>query len=148
LTSSFSKFYSSFISSSPRPKLAERFLRNHFDYLSFALSGYGMSRTQTAPVAYMVGDLHLKGASVNFPSKGTALGGIVDTLVEGIRESGGKVENGRTVTSLVLDSSNKCVGVRTSDGGEIRGEGGVILNVGIWSVPSILEEVRERMHFI
>lgn len=152
LTGPFLSFYSQFLlSNPPLTSSSERFLRNHFDYLSFALSGYSMSRTQAAPVAYMTGDLHLPGANVNFPKVGGALGPIIDAMkgrIEG--HEGSSIEMGTTVESLILEGSeNRCVGVRGVDGRgrevEYRSEEGVILNVPIWSIPAILKRTLEGM---
>lgn len=88
--------------------------------LSFALSGYPMSRTQAAPVAYMCGDLYKPGSCCNFPKEGGALGGVVDAMRRGAEEKGGQVEMGATVTSLIMSEASKprCIGVRCTKGGK------------------------------
>jgi hypothetical protein len=45
-------------------------VRNFFDYLAFALSGVDASNTQGAPIAYMMSDLHRKGAVLDYPMGG------------------------------------------------------------------------------
>ena len=152
LTGPFRAAYDQFISENPPVSpSSERFLRNHFDYLSFALSGYDMSRTQAAPVAYMTGDLHLPGANINFPKRGGALGPIIDSMAEKISSHpGSTISTGTTVTSLLLSGSdNRCVGVNAVDprGNSVtyHATEGVILNVPIWSIPKILENTISLM---
>ncbi len=144
LTSSWQKFMQPLL---PPPSPERTFLQNHFDYLSFALSGFASERTQAAPVAYMCGDLHLPGAVLDFPKKGGALGPIVDAISTKIKSNPeNTVELGKTVTSLVLSGPEaRAVGVILADGTERLSNEGVVLNIPIWSIPKILEESISRL---
>ena len=91
LNGPFVDYFNGFLSSPSSSGLTNSglsWVKSYYDYLSFALSGYSMSRTQAAPVAYMTGDLFNDGACLNFPKKGGALKGVVDGMVDRIRSSG------------------------------------------------------------
>lgn len=52
--------------------LHDPFIRKWFDYLAFALSGLDAGHTQAAPVAYMMIDLHMEGALLDYPKEFTS----------------------------------------------------------------------------
>jgi len=121
------------------------FVRKWFDYLSFALSGLDAAHTQAAPVAYMMIDLHKKGAVLDYPKGG--MESLIQTLVTGLERHGGRLQVNSRVERILLDDSTgraACKGVVLDDGSVIRARRGVVCNAPIWNMARILEDSVEE----
>eukprot|EP00549_Striatella_unipunctata_P000806 CAMPEP_0118719052 /NCGR_PEP_ID=MMETSP0800-20121206/29192_1 /TAXON_ID=210618 ORGANISM="Striatella unipunctata, Strain CCMP2910" /NCGR_SAMPLE_ID=MMETSP0800 /ASSEMBLY_ACC=CAM_ASM_000638 /LENGTH=563 /DNA_ID=CAMNT_0006626241 /DNA_START=119 /DNA_END=1810 /DNA_ORIENTATION=+ len=119
----------------------DAFVRKWFDYLSFALSGLDAAHTQAAPVAYTMGDLHKRGALLDYPMGG--MGALVDALVDGLERHGGTLRVKRRVESFVLEEEGngaRCRGVILTDGTTIRARKGVVSNVPLWNMARLLKD--------
>jgi len=64
--------------------IKSEFLKNWFEFLSFALSGLPADGTIAAAVAYTMRDLHQEGAALDYPIGGSAA--VVEALVRGIEQ--------------------------------------------------------------
>jgi len=125
--------------------LKDPFVRKWFDYLAFALSGLDAAHTQAAPVAYMMIDLHKKGAVLDYPAGG--MDALIQTLVKGLEKYGGRLQlNSRVECLLLVDSNGRaeCKGVVLSDGSVIRARKGVVCNAPLWNMARILEDSVEE----
>ena len=125
--------------------LQDKFLRQWFDYLAFALSGLDAAHTQAAPVAYTMIDLHDQGAVLDYPKGG--MDSLIQALVSGVEKERDDVESGEVrlktrVDKLILteeDGRAKCNGVVLEDGSMIRAKMGVISNAPLWNMARLLE---------
>jgi phytoene dehydrogenase-like protein len=122
-------------------ELKDPFVRKWFDYLSFALSGLDASHTQAAPVAYMMMDIHKKGACLDYPMGG--MESLIQALVSGMEKHGGELRVNSLVERVLLESSGsraECKGVVLVDGTVIRARKGVVCNAPLWNMARILED--------
>ena len=123
-------------------RVHDPFVRQWFDYLSFALSGCDAAHTQAAAVAYMMTDLHQPGAVLDYPLGG--MDAIVQALVTGLERHGGSLQlNARVERFLLSESDNgraECHGVVLSNGQIIRARRGVVCNAPIWNMARILQD--------
>ena len=112
--------------------LNDRFNRQWFDYLAFALSGLDAAHTQAAPVAYTMIDLHKDGAVLDYPKGG--MDSMIQALVNGLEMKRDNVESGELrlksrVERFVLNEvKNKatCTGVVLENGTILKPRRGVI----------------------
>lgn len=123
--------------------LEDPWVRKFFDYLAFALSGLDASNTQGAPIAYMMSDLHRKGAVLDYPMGG--MESLIRALVTGLKNHGGELRLNSRVERFLLESdeastSVHCVGVELSDGSRIRARKGVVSNAPLWNYARILRD--------
>jgi phytoene dehydrogenase-like protein len=122
--------------------LKDPFIKKWFDYLAFALSGVDASNTQGAPVAYMMSDLHKRGAVLDYPMGG--MDSLIQALVKGMEKHGGELRVNSRVERLLLEDDDsgkpKCVGVELSDGAIIKAKQGVVSNAPLWNYARILED--------
>jgi phytoene dehydrogenase-like protein len=123
--------------------LKDPWVRKFFDYLAFALSGVDASNTQGAPIAYMMSDLHRKGAVLDYPMGG--MESLINALVRGFENYGGKLRLNSRVERFLLkedetSSSVHCVGVELHDGTRIKARKGVVSNMPIWNYAKILRD--------
>lgn len=119
----------------------DAFVRKWFDYLAFALSGLDAAHTQAAPVAYMMIDLHKKGAVLDYPMGG--MNALIQALVTGLTKHGGQLKLNSRVERMLLEdtgSSVECKGVVLAGGQRIRARKGVICNAPLWNMARILED--------
>ena len=118
------------------------FVRKWFDYLAFALSGLDAAHTQAAPVAYMMSDLHKKGAVLDYPMGG--MDSLIQALVSGLTKHGGELRLNAHVEKFWLEVNNKggaeCKGVVLAGGETIRARKGVVCNAPLWNMARILED--------
>lgn len=126
--------------------LNDRFNRQWFDYLAFALSGLDAAHTQAAPVAYTMIDLHKDGAVLDYPKGG--MDSMIQALVNGLEMKRDNVESGELrlksrVERFVLNEvKNKatCTGVVLENGTILKARRGVICNAPLWNMAKLLED--------
>jgi phytoene dehydrogenase-like protein len=123
--------------------LKDPWVRKFFDYLAFALSGVDASNTQGAPIAYMMSDLHRKGAVLDYPMGG--MESLINALVHGMEKYGGELRLNSRVERFLLEedessSSVHCVGVELQDGSRIKARKGVVSNAPLWNYARILRD--------
>lgn len=123
-------------------KVDDVFVRKWFDYLSFALSGVDAAHTQAAPIAFMINELHQKGAFLDYPMGG--MDSIVQALVSGMKKHGGELRLNSLVARMLLEDSGgkeaKCTGVILTDGRVIKARKGVVCNAPLWNMARILQD--------
>ncbi|KAL7578240.1 hypothetical protein ACA910_012660 [Epithemia clementina (nom. ined.)] len=120
--------------------IKDEFLRKWFDYLAFALSGLDAAHTQTAPVVYMMRDLHNPNAVLDYPMGG--MGSLIDALVSGIQKHQGELRLNSRVEKMILGDSGrpKCEGVVLDNGKVIKARRGVVCNAPLWNMARILQD--------
>jgi phytoene dehydrogenase-like protein len=117
------------------------FIRKWFDYIAFALSGLDASHTQAAAVAYMMMDLHKKGAVLDYPMGG--MNSLTQALVKGMENHGGELRLNCRVERMLLEdngSGAECHGVVLSNGRVIKARKGVVCNAPLWNMARILDD--------
>ena len=125
----------------------DKFVRQWFDYLSFALSGLDAAHTQAAAVAYMMIDLHKHGAVLDYPMGG--MDSLVQAIVNGLEKHGGILQLNCRVERLLLEEHNgnaECHGIILSDGRTIRAKHGVVCNAPLWNMARILQDSMTKEH--
>lgn len=119
----------------------DKFVRQWFDYLSFALSGLDAAHTQAAAVAYMMIDLHKHGAVLDYPMGG--MDSLVQAIVTGLEKHGGTLQLNSRVERLLLEEHNgnaECHGIVLADGRIVRAKHGVVCNAPLWNMARILQD--------
>jgi phytoene dehydrogenase-like protein len=117
--------------------LQDPFVRTWFDYLSFALSGLDAAHTQAAAVAYMLTDLHKKGAVLDYPIGG--VGSLIQALVNGLEKYDGELRVNSRVERMILDKGD-CKGIVLTNGQIIRATRAVVCNAPLWNMARILKD--------
>ena len=115
-------------------------LRAWLDALAFSLSGLPANRTAAAAMAFTIQDMHESDATLDYPAGG--MGSIVDALVRGVEQgkAGSAVHLRTRVQQIDFDESgSQAVGVTLANGKRIRATEGVISNVPVWSLRSLVE---------
>ncbi|KAK1749234.1 phytoene dehydrogenase-related protein [Skeletonema marinoi] len=126
--------------------LTDKFNRQWFDYLAFALSGLDAAHTQAAPVSYTMIDLHKDGAVLDYPKGG--MDSLIQALVRGLEMSRPGVGSGELrlksrVEKFNLEEENNkavCKGVTLEDGTVVNARRGVICNAPLWNMARLLED--------
>ena len=126
--------------------LHDRFNRQWFDYLAFALSGLDAAHTQAAPVSYTMIDLHKQGAVLDYPKGG--MDSLIQALVKGLEMDRPGVGSGELrlksrVEKFILEEENNkavCKGVTLEDGKILNARRGVICNAPLWNMARLLED--------
>jgi phytoene dehydrogenase-like protein len=126
--------------------LTDKFNRQWFDYLAFALSGLDAAHTQAAPVSYTMIDLHKEGAVLDYPKGG--MDSLVQALVRGLEMDRPGVGSGELrlkshVEKFNLEEENSkavCKGVTLEDGTVLNARRGVICNAPLWNMARLLED--------
>ncbi|KAL3909728.1 MAG: hypothetical protein SGILL_007973 [Bacillariaceae sp.] len=127
--------------------LKDPWVRKFFDYLAFALSGVDASNTQGAPIAYMMSDLHRKGAVLDYPMGG--MESLISALVKGMEKHGGELRVNSRVERFLLEESDavvRCVGVELQDGTRIKTRKAVVSNAPLWNYARILKDSVDKQH--
>jgi len=127
--------------------VTDPFLLNWFDFLAFAFSGLPSNGTVAAAMIYMLAELNLPGAKMDYPVGGS--GALVDALVRGVHRYNGEVRLNTAVTELLVEEG-RCVGVRLKNGEVVRARVAVISNAPIWQTSALLPstvraKVREKL---
>lgn len=118
--------------------LSDPFIRGWLDYLAFALSGLDAAGTLGAAVAFTMGDLYRRGATLDYPVGGA--GAVIDALVRGIEKHDGcSVRLGAHVERIELDADGRASGV-VLRGGERLGASAVVSNADAWATLRLLPE--------
>lgn len=125
-------------------------LRAWLDALAFSLSGLPANRTAAAAVAAVLQDMHTADATLDYPTGG--MGSVVEALVRGITthttetQSPSSTVHLRTKVKRIefdhttsTDTSPTAVGVTLHNGRRIRATQGVIANVPVWSLRSLVD---------
>ena len=144
----------------PKFVVQNQWLRDWLDALAFSLSGLPANRTAAAAMAFVIDDLHRKGAALDYPKGG--LGSCIDALVRGLEQgaNGSQLHLSTEVQSIdfetTTDNNNKvpkATGVTLKNGTTIKARRGVICNAPVWSIPkliadaNILEQWNDGMPF-
>jgi phytoene dehydrogenase-like protein len=119
----------------------DAFVRKWFDYLAFALSGLDAAHTQAAAVAYMMIDLHKRGAVLDYPMGG--MDSLIQALVRGLEKQGGTLKVNCRVDRLLLEEHNgraECHGIVLADGRKVMAKHGVVCNAPLWNMARIIED--------
>jgi len=116
----------------------DRFLRDWFAYLSFALSGLDDTETLGAAVAYTIGDLYPEGRLLDYPRGGSAA--VVDALVRGVRKHGGDVRLSCPVQRILVNDAGRAIGVEVSGGRRVFAKVGVVSNAPVVGTVRLLPE--------
>ena len=114
--------------------LQDPFLRHWVDLLCFLISGMPMADTNAAAMATLFGEWFSDEACLDYPVGGSAA--VVDALVRGLKRHGGTLNLGTSVDSLLIENE-RCVGVRCSNGEQIRAKD-VVSNADVWSTIDLL----------
>ncbi|CAK0897605.1 unnamed protein product [Prorocentrum cordatum] len=77
------------------------FLRRWLDYICFVLQALPAETHPTAPVAYMLSDMHAPGAALDYP-RGGGMGELVQALARGVERHGGRIRYGVHVDGIEL----------------------------------------------
>lgn len=121
------------------------FLRQWLDYICFVLQALPASAHPTAPVAYMLSDMHAEGAFLDYPLGG--MGALIQALVRGVEKHGGEIRYGKHVEEIeVIDGVAKAVRLR--GGTHIRAKDAVVSNASVWDTARLLpadSEARGRL---
>jgi phytoene dehydrogenase-like protein len=118
----------------------DQWLRNWLDALAFSLSGLPASRTSAAAMAFVLYDMHRPGASLDYPKGG--FGELVEALVRGVEQGtmGSKLHLRQHVESIDSEDGTKISGITLSSGKKIKARDGVICNVPVWSLRSLIKD--------
>jgi phytoene dehydrogenase-like protein len=123
-------------------QMDDAFVKKWFDYLAFALSGEDAAHTQAAPVAYMMRDLHMEGAVLDYPKGG--MESLIQAVVSGITKNGGQLRLNSRVESIILEENSQgkacCTGVILESGKRIKATKGVVCNAPLWNMARILQD--------
>jgi len=122
-------------------QVKDQWLRNWLDALAFSLSGLPASRTSAAAMAFVIYDMHRPGASLDYPKGG--IGQIVDALVRGVEQgdNGSRVHLRQHVDSIDCnEDASKITGITLKNGKQIKARDGVICNVPVWSLRSLVKD--------
>ena len=117
----------------PRSSLLYRW----FDFLAFALSGLPVDQTSAAAIAFMIKEFFAEGAVMDYPRGGSQA--LADSLVTAVEKRGGEVLLRAHVDELLCDAG-RCIGVRLSDGSELRANVAVVSNAPVWATARLLPE--------
>jgi len=121
-----------------KQKKPSKFLTGWIDYLSFAISAKPASGTLGAPVAYSIGDLHIRDSPqpLDYPLGGSAA--VAKALQRSIEANGGQVRLRSHVDQILLSPQGRATGVRLKDDQEISATELVVSNADIWSTYNLL----------
>jgi len=125
----------------PIYKVTDEWLRNWLDALAFSLSGLPAERTPAAAMAYVLFDMHRDGTALDYPKGG--MGKISESLVKGVEQgtNNSKVNLRKRVRSIdTTDDGSRVLGITLQNGLSITARKGVIGNVPIWCIQSLLDE--------
>eukprot|EP00931_Biecheleriopsis_adriatica_P008269 TRINITY_DN109483_c0_g1_i1.p1 TRINITY_DN109483_c0_g1~~TRINITY_DN109483_c0_g1_i1.p1 ORF type:complete len:597 (+),score=88.93 TRINITY_DN109483_c0_g1_i1:18-1808(+) len=111
------------------------FLRNWIDYICFVLQALPADSHPSAPVAYMLSDMHQQGAVLDYPKGG--MGDLVEALVRGVEKHGGQIRYNAHVDEILTDGS-RASGVLLRGGKCIQAREAVVSNASIWDTEQLL----------
>lgn len=124
----------------PEFEVKSPWLRAWLDALAFSLSGLPANRTAAAAMAFTIQDMHAVDATLDYPVGG--MGSIVDALIRGVEQGhhGSAVHLQSDVVRIEFDESGKtALGVCLKNGKRVRATQGVVSNVPVWSLRSLVE---------
>lgn len=116
--------------------IRDPFLRNWLDLLCFLLSGLPASGTNAAEMAFMFADWYRPGVQLDYPIGGS--GALVDALVQGLEQHGGKLYLSAHVQHVLVEN-DRAAGIRLRNGEEIRAKT-VISNTSVWDTLKLLPD--------
>ncbi|CAB9525252.1 Prolycopene isomerase, chloroplastic [Seminavis robusta] len=122
-------------------QVKDQWLRNWLDALAFSLSGLPASRTSAAAMAFVIYDMHRPGASLDYPKGG--FGEVVNALVRGVEQGslGSKVHLRQHVETIdCSEDGSKITGITLRNGRRVEAKDGVICNVPVWSLRSLIKD--------
>jgi len=115
------------------------FLRRWLDYICFVLQALPAETHPTAPVAYMLSDMHAPGAALDYPRGG--MGELVQALARGVERHGGRIRYGVHVDGIELsEGGRRAAGVRLRGGGRLLAREAVVSNASAWDTARLLPE--------
>eukprot|EP00929_Paragymnodinium_shiwhaense_P054638 TRINITY_DN27399_c0_g1_i1.p1 TRINITY_DN27399_c0_g1~~TRINITY_DN27399_c0_g1_i1.p1 ORF type:complete len:659 (+),score=184.16 TRINITY_DN27399_c0_g1_i1:61-1977(+) len=111
--------------------ITDKFINNWMNMFAFLLQGLPCYGAPTSMMAYMMGDMYSKNATLDYPKGGNV--GIVDAMVRGVeKHEGCKLHLKTHVDELVIEDG-KAVGVKLKDGRVVRAREAVVSNCD-WKV--------------
>lgn len=117
--------------------IADSFILNWLDLLSFLLSGLPASGTSAAEMAFMFAEWYKPGVVLDYPIGGS--GAIVDALLRGLQRNGGNLILGAHVEQIIIEN-NRAVGVCLRNGKQIKARKAVVSNASVWNTLKLLPE--------
>ena len=115
--------------------VTDPFLRNWLNLLCFLLSGLPASETSAAEVAFMFADWYRPGVKLDYPVGGS--GALVDALVRGLEQFGGKLRRSAHVEQLLVQN-DRAVGVQLRNGQTLRARRAVVSNASVWDTLKLI----------
>lgn len=112
------------------------FLRHWLDYICFVLQALPATTHPTAPVAYMLSDMHTEGAVLDYPSGG--MGELINALVRGVERAGGELRYGAHVEEILLGADGVAKGLALRGGRRILAREAVVSNASAWDTAKLL----------
>lgn len=116
--------------------VADPFIRNWLDLLSFLLSGLPANGTIAAEVAFMFNEWYRPDCMLDFPVGGSQA--MVQALIRGLEKRGGRLLLNSHVERIQLDSSGRATGVALRGNGSIKARKAVVSNASVWDTVRLL----------
>uniref|UniRef100_A0A2N9EJQ0 Amine oxidase domain-containing protein n=1 Tax=Fagus sylvatica TaxID=28930 RepID=A0A2N9EJQ0_FAGSY len=116
-------------------ELKDPFIRNWVDLLSFLLAGVKTNGILSAEMVYMFAEWYKPGSCLEYPLHGT--GAVVDALVQGMKNFGGRLSLGSHVEKIVVEN-DRASGVKLRSGQFVRAKKAVISNASMWDTLKLL----------
>ncbi|WIA14506.1 hypothetical protein OEZ85_003026 [Tetradesmus obliquus] len=116
--------------------VADPFIRNWLDLLSFLLSGLPANGTIAAEVAFMFNEWYRPDCMLDFPVGGSQA--MVQALIRGLEKRGGRLLLNSHVERIQLDSSGRATGVALRGNGSIKARKAVVSNASVWNTVRLL----------
>lgn len=112
------------------------FLRQWLDYICFVLQALPADQHPTAPVAYMLADMHKPNAKLDYPRGG--MGALIEAMARGAEKHGVKIRYGAHVEQIILNSAGRATGVRLRNGSVLTATEAVVSNASVWDTMALL----------
>ncbi|KAA8545457.1 hypothetical protein F0562_020241 [Nyssa sinensis] len=116
-------------------ELKDPFIRNWIDLLAFLLAGVKSDGILSAEMVYMFAEWYKPGCSLEYPLHGT--GAVVDALVRGIQNFGGRISLRSHVENIVVENG-RAIGVKLRSGQFVRAKKAVVSNASMWDTLNLL----------
>lgn len=131
----------------PEFTVKNQWLRDWLDALAFSLSGLPASRTSAAAMAFIVDDMHRKGAALDYPKGG--FGVVIEALCRGVEQPHqSDTDIGTNPSKIHLRThvdkidftpdGSRASGITLKNGKKIVAREGVICNAPVWSLRKLI----------
>ncbi|KAG0475859.1 hypothetical protein HPP92_012304 [Vanilla planifolia] len=115
--------------------IANPFIRNWLNLLSFLLAGVKLDGILSAEMVYMFSEWFKPGCLLEYPIHGS--GAIVAALVRGLQKFGGRLALNSHVKRICVENG-VTTGVEISSGHVIRAKKAVVSNASMWDILTLL----------